>query len=319
MLDPSTLQHMAFSPAKNYPKSLMGVIAAIRQTVFDTIHYQKMRTWTEQNQGLSRMKYNPALAAMENVIAPDNKQRVAVETGSVLMIARTARLSEELGFAPIIVATGQEWRRPEILKKHAFDYILPVTFPAAPDLPDEMDWNMVSLDQLRTWDWAPEIPALLSKNNREFSFTIHGLTSLKPYRKNIQKSIERGLTEKAALTALTTHPAKLLGMSSLLGTIEKGKLANLTIIDGESWFNPENQVSGVWIEGRYFPNHSVPTKTEKDAKQKKVKLSPVTAKTPSNYRGVLKNPANIRARNTAQPYKPEAINNDAAKVYPNKL
>ena len=107
-----------------------------------------MRTWTEQNQGLSRMKHNPALAAMENVIAPDNKQRVAVETGSVLMIARTAKLSEELGFEPIIVATGQEWRRPEILKKHAFDYILPVTFPAAPDLPDEMDWNMVSLDQL---------------------------------------------------------------------------------------------------------------------------------------------------------------------------
>jgi len=297
MLNPSTLQHMAFSPAKNYPKSLMGVIAAIRQTVFDTIHYQKMRTWTMQNQGLSRMKYNPALAAMENVIAPDNKQQVAVETGSVLMIARTAKLSEELGFEPIIVATGQEWRRPEILKKHAFDYILPVAFPAAPDLPDEMDWNMVSLDQLRTWDWAPEIPVLLSKNNRDFSFTIHGLTSLKSFRKNVQKSIERGLTEKTALTALTTHPAKLLGMSSLLGTIERGKLANLTIVDGESWFNPENQISGVWIEGRYFPSHSAPTKTEKDAKQKKVKLGAVTAKTPSNYRGVLKNPTNVIIRN----------------------
>ena len=297
MLAPSTMQHIAFSPAKNYPKSLMGVIAAIRQTFFDTIHFQKMRTWTEQNQNLRRMEYNPALAAMEIVIKPDNKQRVAVETGSVLMIARTAKLSEELGFDPIIVATGQEWRRPEILKKYKFDYILPVTFPSAPDLPDEMDWNMVSLDQLRAWDWAPEIPALLSRNNREFSFTMHGLTNRKSYRKNIQKSLERGLPEKTALAALTTHPARLLGMSSLLGTIEKGKLANLTIVDGESWFNPENKVAGVWIEGRYFPSQPVSAKKEEDKKQKHIKIEPLTAKTPSDYSGVLKNPPNIIIRN----------------------
>ena len=34
---------------------------------------------------------------------------------------------------------------------------------------------------------------------------------------------------------------------------------------------------------------------------------------------IIKNPAKIKARNTAQPFNPEAINNDAAKVYPNKL
>ena len=81
-----------------------------------------MRIWAEQNPGLKRLEYNPALAAMEMVIKPKDKQRVAVETGSVLMIARTAKLSEELGFDPVIVATGQEWRRPEILKKYIFDY-----------------------------------------------------------------------------------------------------------------------------------------------------------------------------------------------------
>ena len=34
---------------------------------------------------------------------------------------------------------------------------------------------------------------------------------------------------------------------------------------------------------------------------------------------MIKKPASISAANTAQPFNPEAINNDAAKVYPNKL
>ena len=34
---------------------------------------------------------------------------------------------------------------------------------------------------------------------------------------------------------------------------------------------------------------------------------------------MIKKPASIKAKNTAQPFNPEAKNNDAAKVYPNKL
>jgi len=34
---------------------------------------------------------------------------------------------------------------------------------------------------------------------------------------------------------------------------------------------------------------------------------------------MIKKPASINAKNTAQPFNPEAKNNDAAKVYPNKL
>ena len=297
ILNPATLQHIAFDPASGYPKSLMGVIAVIRQTAFDTIHYQQLRKWTKRNPGLNRLEHNPALEAMELVINPKDPQRVAVETGSVLMIARTVKLAEELDLDPIIVATGQEWRRPEILKRHNLQYIVPAAFPAAPDLPDELDWAEVSLDQLRAWDWAPEIPAIIAKNGRDFSFTLHGLSDQKTFRKNIQKSIERGLSEQAALTALTTHPAKLLGMSSLMGSVEKGKLANLTIIDGKSWFNPDNPVVGVWIEGQYYP--APPPTQKKDASKNLAhkKMKPRIAKIPNDYRGVLKSSTDIIIRN----------------------
>ena len=46
------------------------------------------------------------------------------------------------------------------------------------------------------------------------------------------KAIARGLPEKAALAALTTNPAKLCGIENSVGTLEKGKVANLLIAEG---------------------------------------------------------------------------------------
>ena len=121
-----------------------------------------------------------------------------------------------------------------------------------PKLPDEDDWADVSLDQLRAWDFAPENPALLRRQGLEIALTTHALSDRKSFRKNLQLALDRGLTEADALAALTTIPAKLCGVSAQLGTIEKGKLANLTIVDGASYFDPEVKIREVWIEGQQF-------------------------------------------------------------------
>jgi imidazolonepropionase-like amidohydrolase len=60
------------------------------------------------------------------------------------------------------------------------------------------------------------------------------------------------LNETNALAALTTVPAKMCGVDKLLGTIEPGKLANLTVVTGNGYFNPEAKVREVWIEGRIY-------------------------------------------------------------------
>ncbi len=298
ILKPDTLQHLAFSTAKNYPKSLMGVIAVVRQTVFDAQHYFAMQQWAAKNPNGQRPEYNPALEALRPALA--RKQAIVIETGSVLMLDRAKALAAELKFQPILVATGQEWRRPDMVRQIPFPFIVPVVFPGKPDLPEEDDWEQISLDQLRAWDWAPEIPALLRSHKRSISLTTHGLTDRKVFRKNIRQAIERGLKETDALAALTTEPAALLGASAQLGTIEKGKLANLTIVDGQSWFDPKNEVSAVWVEGRHFANDNPKPKNDKknDAKKKpEAKLEPRVAKTPGDYRGVLKAPKTIIINN----------------------
>ncbi len=255
ILKADVFQHLAFETARGedraYPSSLMGIIAVMRQAFLDAQHHKLDHADYAKNPARPRPAFNPALQALD---APLQKQiPVVIEPGSALMFDRAARLAREFNLAAILCASGHEWRRPDLAKTAAFPCIVPINFPAAPKLPDEDDWADVSLDQLRAWDFAAENPVTLRRAGLEIALTTHALGDRKSFRKNLQLALDRGLSEADALAALTTIPAKLCGLSAQLGTIEKGKLANLTIVDGPSYFDPEQKIREVWIEGQHFP------------------------------------------------------------------
>ena len=102
--------------------------------------------------------------------------------------------------------------------------------------------------------------------------TTYGLEDKKKFRQNLQLALERGLSENDALAALTTVPAKLCGVENQLGTIEPGKLANLAVVDGTNYFNPDAKVREVWIDGRVYrtaPEEPKPAKGEETDLAKK--------------------------------------------------
>jgi hypothetical protein len=63
--------------------------------------------------------------------------------------------------------------------------------------------------------------------------------------------IDQGLPEQAALTALTTRPAVLLGLETRLGTVEEGKIANLVVTDS-SYFAKDTKVKYVFVDGQLY-------------------------------------------------------------------
>jgi imidazolonepropionase-like amidohydrolase len=197
-----------------------------------------------------RPEFNLSLESLAP--AAEGKMRVLIEPGSALMVDRAARVAAELKLDFVMVSSGQEWRRHDLLKATGATFIVPVNFPTLPKLPTEDDWQQISLDQLRAWDWAAENPAVLRQQGRELALTTYGLTDKKSFRKNLRLALDRGLSEDDALAALTVVPAKLCGVERLLGTIEAGKLANLTVVDGKGYFDPEAKVREVWIDGRIY-------------------------------------------------------------------
>ena len=293
-------QHVGFEvssqSADAFPRSLMGAIAAVRQTFFDAQNYAR--------NGETRRAVNLALEAL--VPAATGEMPVVFEPGSVLMADRAARVAKELRVKFHIVASGQEWRRPELMRDVESSFIVPLQFPEPPKMPDEADWAEVSLDNLRAWDWAPENAAVLRKEKRQVALTLYGLADRKSFRKNLRAAIDRGLTEDQALDALTAVPAKLCGAEADLGTIESGKIANLTVVSG-SYFNPGDRILEVWVNGQPFrvgtgaPKQAPKDQSEKADEEKakdKAKLNATRlARSPQEGRGAIEAPKAVLIQN----------------------
>ena len=49
----------------------------------------------------------------------------------------------------------------------------------------------------------------------------------------MKKAIDNGLSREDAIRALTLSPAEIYGVADRLGSIEKGKIANLVVTKGE--------------------------------------------------------------------------------------
>lgn len=318
-------QHVAFEKQggddRVYPASLMGVIAVIRQTLFDTLHYAQ--DWAAYNKEATvrrRPEYNPALDKLARSIA--GKRTFMIEPRSALMVDRAGRLLKEFDLDAILVASGEEWRRPDLVRKASKRFVVPVDLPKIPKMPNDDDWDAISLDNLRRWDWAAENPALLKRSGAAIALTTFGLSERKDFRKNVALAVERGLSETDALAALTTVPAEFCRVSDRLGTIEKGKIANLTIVAGDSYFDSDDKIREVWVDGRIFPVEppKVASKTKKKAAPKKGKEADEeaakkkaeaekkkadvakrrkkrAAKAPLSGRGVLASPKHILIKN----------------------
>ena len=85
---------------------------------------------------------------------------------------------------------------------------------------------------------------------------------------NIKRLITDGLSEKDALSALTTQAAKSIGISDIAGTIEKGKLGNL-VIATKPIFDEKSKIKMVMIDGKLHEYEVKEKKKKKEANKAK--------------------------------------------------
>lgn len=257
ILKKEVAQILAFDPVGKdespsvYPASLMGVLAVIRQTFMDVQHSQSLLIHQEGKPLKPPFSPHFGLTSLFPVLRKKDPQALWIESGSCLMTKKAIEIGREFNLFPVLIATGDEWRRPDLSCSKAHSYISPLLFPSLSKLPEEDDWDQISLDQLRAWDHAPSNPVLLSKKTQSLSFTTSG-NNPSEFHKNIRSAIQRGLSEKQALSALTINPARLCGIDRYVGTIEKGKLANLFVLNGESYFSENIAIHSTWIRGKPF-------------------------------------------------------------------
>jgi imidazolonepropionase-like amidohydrolase len=77
--------------------------------------------------------------------------------------------------------------------------------------------------------------------------------------------VEAGFSPMEALQTATINPAKFLGISDSLGTIEKGKIADMVLLDANPLANIQNtqQINAVFVNGKYLSKEILQAKLSK--------------------------------------------------------
>jgi len=223
-----------------YPESLMGVIAFVRQAFLDAQHYA-----VEKGARAFQAGDDPALEAMQPAI--ERKMPVAFEANEGRQILRALRMAKELKLDPIVTGARRADEVSADLKSQNVRVIYSLNYPQRPrTLAPEAD---EPLSALRTRAEAPKVPGELAKAGVTFGFSSAGLNDPKDFVKNAAKAIKAGLAEDAAVRALTITAATIAGAGDRLGSIEKGKVANLVVTDG-NLFDEKTKITRVFVEGR---------------------------------------------------------------------
>ncbi len=229
-----------------YPSAMMGSIALIKQTLSDADWYDKAHAAYKVNPTLKKPEFNVGYEALATSLKA--KKTFICETENEHSILRWQKIAQEFGLNVVYEGSGYEYRRLKSLVPFKPTLILPVNFPAVPDVSTPDRALDVSFDELRHWDAAPENPMLCDSAGLRFCFTTHGLKSKEDYFKNIRKAVKRGLKEDVALAAMTTIPASVVGAQQVLGMVRTGFQANFILTTG-NLFEDETVIRSVYVAG----------------------------------------------------------------------
>lgn len=238
MIDTKSAQYLSFTKSAQskqaYPNSLMGSMALLRQVYFDADWYSK---------GLSKNK-DLSLEALNN-----NKNLVQIfEAGSKQNALRADKIGDQFGIQYAIVGGGDEYENIKEIKETNATFIIPINFRKAYDVSNPNFASQIDVSDMRKWNQEPSNLSILHKNGVKFSITTHKLKSVSDFSKNLQKAIKFGLDKTAALEALTTIPASILGKSTEIGTLQKGSYANFLVTSGEL-FDSKTTIYENWVQG----------------------------------------------------------------------
>ncbi len=244
-----------------YPSTVIGVMSKFRE-LYKQAEQAKMQEamFAANPAGMAKPANNKSLQAFYPVL--DKKQPVYFAVDDIRSIHRAMVLQQELGFPVVLAGLKQGWHVADMLKSKNISVLLSVDLPKAKETPkpgEKKEGETAKADPEKEQLEARAAEEMKKLESQAAVFAGKGIAfgfatyNGKPaeLRENLRRMIKNGLTEDQALSALTTTPAAMLGMAQALGTVEKGKMANLVVSD-KPYFAEKSNVRMVFVQGNLF-------------------------------------------------------------------
>ncbi len=218
------------------PMTKMGTAYLVRQAMLEAAEYRKALENYEREK-----KKNPSATAPARdlkkealLLVLDKKIPVHIHVGSADDIMTAVRLAEEFGFKELSLAHAEEaYKVAEELSRHRVKVVV------GP--------RMITYDEQQR---LVNLADYLHRRGVEVSIMTDADVIQQPFlRAQAAIAVKYGMEPEAALRAITINPAKLAGVADRLGSLEKGKDADLVVWSGDL-FDIRQQVLRVFIDGR---------------------------------------------------------------------
>jgi len=271
-----------------YPSTLMGYQSQLRQLFLDAERQADLTARYAAGRPGARPPFDAELEAVLPLLSGEVQLACAAER--VVEIERWIALADEFGLRVVIVGGREAWKvRDELARRRipvilTFDWGVEVKDPheaqaekkvesssagetepaegAAPAEPAaaqeqseerELDYEeplAVREERRRLWEEGRNCALRLAEAGVPFAFgSARGSAS--ELTKNVRTLVEAGLAQDAALAALTSQAATLLGAERQLGALEPGRDATLCLWT-KSPFEKGAKLAWIFVDG--FPH-----------------------------------------------------------------
>jgi imidazolonepropionase-like amidohydrolase len=227
-----------------FPGSLMGNISYVRQLFLDLDQYQQAKQIYASNPtGNRRPEYDHALEGLAE------SPRLLLPAQESQQIDRMLTFAPELKKPFLLYGLHEAYERIDLLKQAKTPLLVSLKWPEKPKEGDPSEVS--SMRELTMRDKAPSVPGLLAKAGVRFAFYSDGVDSAADLKKALKKALDAGLSRGDAIRALTLSVAEIYGVADRMGSVDKGKIANLVVMKGDA-FEEKTTVEYVFVDGQEF-------------------------------------------------------------------
>lgn len=250
-------EHFTFTTLRGsqYPSSLLGTFSALRQMLLDAQRLQEVQKLNAASPlGVKRPEEDKSLEALIPVLS--GQMPIVFNANRENEIIRALDLAKEFKLRAIIAGGQEAWRVADRLKAQNVPVLLSLNFPKR-TAAASAEADPESMDVLRLRAETPKAAARLQQAGVKFAFQSGAATNINDFFTNAAKAVENGLAKDAAVRAMTLSAAEILGVENRLGSLDKGKIANLTVVRGDV-LGKDKTVTHVFVDGKLFEQKEKP-------------------------------------------------------------
>jgi len=210
------------------------LIAELKDLFKDARYYQKRKEFASKNLAVELPGFQETYEFILPVLGGELPVMISVHSERDIKAAIQFVKDEHLN--AVFFGVEQGWKAADDLKKSN----IPVIIGSLYNMPPVWDDGYDSLFRN---------PGVLNKAGVKIAFSSSSASLAKDLPYHAAKAAAFGLDKKEALKAVTIYPAEIFGVDKIMGSLEKGKTANIVLSDGDI-LETRTNIKKVYIDGK---------------------------------------------------------------------